>query len=765
MPIRRRRQPAAEEPEDLLDLPLGHVAEAGQETSRSSDSEDPADASGDRSTPERPAFGRVQKQRLGDVDAIGSLERRGRARRGRAGWLWLVLLLAFPLSGLVGYLLKAAPPVAALSADLLDFGEVRVGTGVEQTLRISNQGEQALRLEAPALAGEAAGEFTVATDGCTGLEVSARADCVLRLAFTPAGPGARRAQIRLGSNAPDGLRTVPLIGVGVAPELTVEPPALEFGVQIAGSAGAAAALRLGNRGSAPLQLGRIELRGPATADFRTVADGCSSRLLAPGERCSLRFAFAPAGTGERRAELWIESDAGAPQTAKLTGTGVKKRSPILRLEPAELGFEPLPVAEASPGRTLTLANDGDGPLKIRAIRLEGDDQAAFEMSAESCTAGNVPAGGACEVELRFRPGAEGEVQAVLTIDSNATAEPHRVTVAGTGTAPHAAIMPARLSFGEIAVKASSAPRSVRVASSGSAELILGAITVTGADAASFAIGDCAAVVAPGAECRLEVRFRPARAGPHRADLVIEHNASGRRQALPLNGIGVAARLSVDRASIDFGEVRTGTESQRRLTLTNAGRSELTILRLRLTGRAEGFELDPADCVVAAGASGTILGPSASCTLTVSFRPTSAGSRRLQLVIDHNAAATAREVPIIASATAPPEPAIRLDPTRLDFPNRRVGERSTIKKLTVANPGTARLSLEEQLLAGEHAGDFQLVAGSCASFVAPGASCTVGIRFVPSAAGTRRANLRIRHNAAGGAVELELRGNGTQPSPL
>ena len=335
MPRSERRKAPAEQPEELLDLPLDGTSRVGRE-----------------------ALG----PDFGDDGDVGSRKRR--QPRRRAGWPWLVLLLAFPLGGLVGYLLASDPPAAALSTDLLDFGEVRLATtGSEQAIRVSNQGEQTLRPEAATLLGEAAGEFRIADDDCTGRQVAAGAGCAVRLAFAPAARGARRARLRLDSNAPEGPQSVLLIGVGTAPELMVEPTELDLGTQATGGDGAPATLRLGNRGTAPLQLGRIGLGGAAAADFQRLADGCSSRLLAPGERCSMSFAFAPNEAGERRAELSIESDAGAPGTVKLKGRGVL-RSPILRLEPRSLGFGPVPVAGDGSRRTLKLVNDGDGPLSV-----------------------------------------------------------------------------------------------------------------------------------------------------------------------------------------------------------------------------------------------------------------------------------------------------------------------------------------------------------------------------------------------------------------
>ncbi len=641
-----RRRPKADPPADLLDLPLSSKdPAAGDSTTGDPAAGDLAIGGPSGRAPHRP----IVKKRLGDLDAIDSLDRRRRPGGRRIRWLWLILLLAVPLGALVGFFLRSDPPVAALSTDLLDFGEVRLGTtGGEQTIRVSNQGEKLLRLEAAVLAGEAANEFRIAGDDCGGREIAALADCGVRLTFAPTGRGARRARIRLDSNAPSGTQTVPLIGVGVTPELSVEPSHLDLGSQGVGGTGASADLRLGNRGTAALQLGRIELAGPATGDFRRVADGCSSRSLAPGERCTVRFAFAPREPGDRHAELRIESDAGAPVEVKLTGRAVL-RQPLLRLEPEALDFEPRLVGEASPPRPLELANDGNGPLTLRGIELAGDAAVAYDLSTQSCLEQPVPAGGACALEIIFQPAAEGAARAFLQIDSDATAEPHLLPLSGTGIAPRLSVDPGRVSFGDVAVRSSSALRSLAVKSSGTAELRIGAVSVTGADAGSFSAEGCSgAVVAPAAECSLEIRFRPQRAGPHRADLILEHNAGSGRTRLPLNGLGVTARLSLDSSRIDFGEVPAGTTARRPLVLRNAGRSDLKILRLRLTGAGADFELDAARCASATLAPGT------SCSVGVVYRPASAGSRGLQLVIDHTAGEP-RTVPITATGTPPAEP--------------------------------------------------------------------------------------------------------------
>jgi hypothetical protein len=73
-------------------------------------------------------------------------------------------------------------------------------------------------------------------------------------------------------------------------------------------------------------------------------------------------------------------------------------------------------------------------------------------------------------------------------------------------------------------------------------------------------------------------------------------------------------------------------------------------------------------------------------------------------------------------------------------------------------------VSEIAVAGPAAADFRIVPGSCAvpGFVAPEGDCTVGVRFLPTAPGDRRAKLVVRHNAGGGTAAVDLVGRGVGP---
>lgn len=85
-----------------------------------------------------------------------------------------------------------------------------------------------------------------------------------------------------------------------------------------------------------------------------------------------------------------------------------------------------------------------------------------------------------------------------------------------------------------------------------------------------------------------------------------------------------------------------------------------------------------------------------------------------------------------------------------------------RDVTVTNTGAARLWVDGVAIGGSGAGDFAIVANGCSSApVLAGASCTVRIRFAPSALGARTATLAFDDNAERSPA-VALSGTGGPP---
>src|SRR4051794_11899541 len=99
-------------------------------------------------------------------------------------------------------------------------------------------------------------------------------------------------------------------------------------------------------------------------------------------------------------------------------------------------------------------------------------------------------------------------------------------------------------------------------------------------------------------------------------------------------------------------------------------------------------------------------------------------------------------------------------TPLTFPKLAVGTASDVKTSTLTNSGNVALVAGAVTVAGGAAKDYEVVSNTCAdSTVAPGETCTIDVRFTPSANGARAATLTVADNTAVGTTIATLAGSG------
>ena len=142
--------------------------------------------------------------------------------------------------------------------------------------------------------------------------------------------------------------------------------------------------------------------------------------------------------------------------------------------------------------------------------------------------------------------------------------------------------------------------------------------------------------------------------------------------------------------------------------------------------------------------------------------TGSGSRRL-LVTDLNAdqhpdlAVTngfSWDIGILLGATRSAE----AQPAGVTFPDQVAKTMGPVRTVTVSNHGTADLHLATADVKGPNARDFARVSDTCSGAAIPaGGNCTVSLRFVPTAVGSRTASLQITDDAAASPQLLPLSG--------
>lgn len=111
----------------------------------------------------------------------------------------------------------------------------------------------------------------------------------------------------------------------------------------------------------------------------------------------------------------------------------------------------------------------------------------------------------------------------------------------------------------------------------------------------------------------------------------------------------------------------------------------------------------------------------------------------------------------------PTPAATLDPATVPFGNQNINTTSAVRTVTLSNPGSAPLAVDNISLAGTDANRFAQT-NNCGASLSPGNSCTIDVTFTPNALSSFSANLTVATNAAGSPHTVALNGTGVNPAP-
>ena len=286
---------------------------------------------------------------------------------------------------------------------------------------------------------------------------------------------------------------------------------------------------------------------------------------------------------------------------------------------------------------------------------------------------------------------------------------------------------------------------VNLLNTGNIALTISSIAITGTDSADFIQSNlCPSSLAAGTGCTATVQFIPTMLGTRTAALTVTDNAANSPQLVSLTGVGVQPAVTLSPASLSFPTQIVFTNSKTQtVTLSNTGLGTLSITQIAISGPFTQTN----NC-------GSTVNAGRSCTLTVTFRPTTAGSIPGSLSITDNAPLSPQTVSLIGTGTY-----VEFNPSTFNFGNQPVGTKSLPKKITLSNKGSVAVSITKISLIGANAGNFAET-NTCGNSVAAGASCFITVTFTPSAAGKRTANVSVIDNGGGSPQTVSLTGTGT-----
>ena len=235
--------------------------------------------------------------------------------------------------------------------------------------------------------------------------------------------------------------------------------------------------------------------------------------------------------------LWLVAGCGSGGTAPGTTPVPVSPSgvPGITYSPASLNFGTAALGSVTATQTVTVLSSGTAPLSITNGNLSGD----FYYTASTCqfSPATLAPGATCTFAIAFSPFVSGTRTGSAFLSTNVAGTPATVALLGIGASTSDAVAPGGLSFASQQVGTASASQTVTITATGTTPLYLSGLMMSGDFARPSTT--CAAVLAPGASCQVNVIFTPTTAGARTGTLTITSNATGSPQVVALSGPGTA----------------------------------------------------------------------------------------------------------------------------------------------------------------------------------------------------------------------------------
>jgi Divergent InlB B-repeat domain/Abnormal spindle-like microcephaly-assoc'd, ASPM-SPD-2-Hydin len=286
--------------------------------------------------------------------------------------------------------------------------------------------------------------------------------------------------------------------------------------------------------------------------------------------------------------------------------------------------------------------------------------------------------------------------------------------------PNVQLSPASVTFAPQVVNPASPAgpsQTVTVRNSGTAALSLTAFVSSGDFSQT---NDCPvppAKLAAGGTCTMQVTFSPNVVGEIKGAVTITDTGIGTPHVLALSGTGLPP-VGFSPASLDFASVAVNTTgATKSVTLTNNQSVALNINGITASGN---YNVPTHTC-------SSPLEAGQSCTINVNFHPTFAGAVAGALTVSTDASPGTQPVALTGSGSGSASSNVDLSPATLAFGNHEAGTLTGGKTVTLTNNGGSSLSIQSIKVSGGYESS-----DTCSGSVAAGGSCTITLKFHPSA---------------------------------
>ena len=339
--------------------------------------------------------------------------------------------------------------------------------------------------------------------------------------------------------------------------------------------------------------------------------------------CYVNMNFDPVFAGEQSGSLLVTSAVGnGAMEVAVSGIG---NGPGVSLSTSGLAFGNQGAGTTSAAQAITVTNSGLSSLDISAISPTG----AFAVDSATTTCSTsvaLSAGATCKVGVKFHPTTTGPASGTLTLADNASPSSQTAVLAGTGVPGSAVLSPVSVGFLGQTLGVASAAKTVTL-TAGNGNIVLTSIAASGDFIQTNNCPLSPMSLNSGTSCTINVTLKPLAMGPRKGLLVITDNAGNSPQKVFLTGVGAA--LSISPGSLAFPNEPVGTASAAQvIALANKAATPINLWQTAIGGPNAGDFLKTTNC------SGT-LAAGASCTVSVTFKPTAAGARKATVWVSND----------------------------------------------------------------------------------------------------------------------------------
>src|SRR5579871_1767982 len=181
-----------------------------------------------------------------------------------------------------------------------------------------------------------------------------------------------------------------------------------------------------------------------------------------------------------------------------------------------------------------------------------------------------------------------------------------------------------------------------------------------------------------------------------------------------------------------------TSASQQVTITNNTTSSITVNNIQAPS-GSGISLDLTNCL------GTTLQGGQNCKFGVTYSPSQVASQLVNITITTTATPSTVTLQVVLVANPPNIPILTVSPTSLSF-STPVGTTSQVQNVKLSNTGGAALTISN-IQATANSGLSLNLTSCLGQTIQAGNSCTLGVTYTPSVAGSSNANITITTNAS------------------